>query len=75
MVAGKTLGASKLLRQVTAGALGERCAVVYEGAAQRVPAATVRALVAEMKRVDADCVISFGGGSPIDARKSRRNRF
>jgi alcohol dehydrogenase class IV len=68
IVTGKTLGASKLLEQVT-GALGERCAVVYKGAAQHVPAATVRALVAEMKRVDADCVISFGGGSPIDTAK------
>ena len=65
---GKTLGASKLLEQVTA-ALGERCAVVYKGAAQHVPSATVRELVAEIKRVEADCVISFGGGSPIDTAK------
>ncbi|HEX4211183.1 MAG TPA: iron-containing alcohol dehydrogenase [Candidatus Binataceae bacterium] len=68
IVTGKTLGASKLLAQVT-DALGERCAVVYKGAAQHVPSATVRELVAEMKRVDADCVISFGGGSPIDTAK------
>ncbi|MGA2410693.1 MAG: iron-containing alcohol dehydrogenase [Candidatus Binataceae bacterium] len=68
IVTGKTLGGSKLLDQVT-GALGERCAAVYKGAAQHVPSATVRALVAEMKRVDADCLISFGGGSPIDTAK------
>src|ERR1700686_5219224 len=68
VVTGKTLGKSKLLDQVTA-AIGSSCAAVYKGAAQHVPAATVRELTAEMKRVDADCVISFGGGSPIDTAK------
>jgi alcohol dehydrogenase len=68
IVTGKSLGASKLLDRVT-GALGERCAAVYKGVAQHVPAPGVRALVAEMKRVNADCLISFGGGSPIDAAK------
>lgn len=65
---GKTLGKSKLLERVT-GALGARCAAVYAGCAQHVPAATVRELTAEMRRVDADAVISFGGGSPIDTVK------
>jgi alcohol dehydrogenase len=68
VVTGKTLGKSKLLDRVTA-AIGSRCAAVYKGAAQHVPAATVRELTAEMRRVDADCVISFGGGSPIDTAK------
>ncbi len=68
VVTGKTLGKSKLLERVT-GALGARCAAVYKGAAQHVPAATVRELTAEMRRVGADAVISFGGGSPIDTAK------
>jgi alcohol dehydrogenase len=68
IVTGKTLGRSKLLERVTV-AVDDRCAAVYKGAAQHVPAATVRELTAEMKRVDADCVISFGGGSPIDTAK------
>ena len=68
IVTGKTLGKSKLLDRVTA-ALGARCAAVYKGAAQHVPAHTVRELTAEMRRVDADAVISFGGGSPIDTAK------
>ena len=68
VVTGKTLGKSRLLDRVTA-AMGSRCAAVYKGAAQHVPAHTVRELTAEMKRVDADCVISFGGGSPIDTAK------
>jgi alcohol dehydrogenase len=68
VVTGKTLGRSKLLDKVTS-ALGERCAAVYKGAQQHVPLATVRELVAEIKRVDSDCLVSFGGGSPIDTSK------
>ena len=68
VVTGKTLGKSKLLNRVTS-AMGSRCAAVYKGAAQHVPAHTVRELTAEMKRTDADCVVSFGGGSPIDTAK------
>ena len=68
VVTGKSLGKSSLLTAVTA-AMGTRCAAVYKGAAQHVPAATVRELTAEVKRVDADAVISFGGGSPIDTAK------
>jgi len=68
VVTGKTLGRSKLLERVT-GTLGPRCAAVYKGAQQHVPLATVKELVTEMKRVDGDCLISFGGGSPIDTAK------
>jgi len=68
VVTGKTLGGSKLLDRVTE-AMGSRCAAVYKGAQQHVPAHTVMELVAEIKRVDADCLVSFGGGSPIDCAK------
>jgi len=68
VVTGKTLGRSKLLERVT-GTLGPRCAAVYKGAQQHVPLATVKELVTEIKRVDGDCLISFGGGSPIDTAK------
>src|SRR5262245_4564758 len=65
---GKSLGASPLLARVT-DAIGPRLAGVYKGISQHVPAGTVRGLIAELKRTDADCVISFGGGSPIAACK------
>lgn len=68
VVTGKSLGKSKLLDRVTQ-ALGARCAGVFKGIAQHVPNEGVRALVAEAKRVDADVLVSFGGGSPIDAAK------
>ena len=68
VVTGKTLGKSALLSRVT-GALGPRCAGVFTGARQHVPISAVRELLAEIERLNADCLISFGGGSPIDASK------
>ena len=68
VVTGKTLGGSPLLDKVTS-ALGPRCMAVYKGAQQHVPLKTVRELVNEIKQADADCLISFGGGSPIDTAK------
>ncbi len=68
VVTGKTLGSSSLLGKVTS-ALGSRCMAVYKGAQQHVPLKTVRELIDEMKRNDADCLVSFGGGSPIDTAK------
>ncbi|HKD65839.1 MAG TPA: iron-containing alcohol dehydrogenase [Candidatus Binataceae bacterium] len=68
IVTGKTLGASPLIERVK-GALGERLAGVFTGIRQHVPSKTVAAAVEEAKRVRADCMVSFGGGSPIDAAK------
>jgi alcohol dehydrogenase class IV len=68
VVTGKSLGASNLLDQVT-GALGARCAGVFKGISQHVPMQSVRALTEELGRLAADAVVSFGGGSPIDAGK------
>ena len=65
VVTGKSLGSSRLLEEVT-GALGTRCAAVFKGAKQHVPRSVVGELEAEIIRVNADCLISFGGGSPID---------
>jgi len=68
VVTGKTLGASSLLRRVT-GALGTRCAGVFTGVRQHVPASPVNELLGVIERANADCAVSFGGGSPIDSSK------
>lgn len=57
-----------ILQQVT-GALGSHCAGVFSGVVQHVPRSTVNELEKEIERVNADCLISFGGGSPIDSSK------
>src|SRR5579862_5547995 len=69
IVTGKTLGRSKLLDKVKSAA-GPALAGVFTGAAQHVPSKTVAELVAEARRVDADAMVSFGGGSPIDTVKN-----
>ena len=57
-----------ILDDVT-GALGSRCASVFMGIIQHVPRGTVNDLQKEIERVDADCLVSLGGGSPIDSSK------
>ena len=74
VVTGRTLGASPLLAQVT-GALGARCVHVFTGARQHVPAAAVAGLAQALDAHRADCVVSFGGGSPIDAAKAAVHRL
>src|SRR5260370_32002666 len=69
IVTGKTLGRSKLLEKVKSAA-GNALAGVFSGAAQHVPSRTVTELVAEARRVGADAMVSFVGGSPIDTVKN-----
>lgn len=69
VVTGKTLGSSTLLERIT-GPLGDRCAAVFTGARQHVPASTVTELIELIERHEVDGVISFGGGSPIDTVKA-----
>jgi alcohol dehydrogenase class IV len=69
VVTGRTLSASPLLDRVT-GALGHRCVEVFAGARQHVPASAVAELGRMLDASGADCVVSFGGGSPIDAAKA-----
>src|SRR3984957_16770202 len=69
IVTGKTLGHSKLLDKVKSAA-GSALSGVFTGAAQHVPSQTVTELVAEARRVGADALVSFGGGSPIDTVKN-----
>jgi len=62
------VAALPILQDVT-GALGPYLAGVFAGAVQHVPRSTTEQLQAEIERVNADALISFGGGSPIDTCK------
>jgi alcohol dehydrogenase class IV len=69
IVTGKTLGASTLVQRLTK-ALGGRCDIVFNEARQHVPAGSVRALIQQAQLRETQCLISFGGGSPIDTAKA-----
>jgi alcohol dehydrogenase len=68
VVTGTSLGRSKLLDALKRAA-GATLAGVFTGAAQHVPSRTVDLLVEEARRMGADSLVSFGGGSPIDTAK------
>jgi alcohol dehydrogenase len=69
VVTGRTLGASRLLERVTAP-LGSRCVAVFKDAQQHVPSCSVAKVARLLQDHQADTVISFGGGSPIDTAKA-----
>src|SRR4030095_5493 len=69
VVTGRTLGASALLNRVTQP-LGDRCVLVFKEARQHVPSCSVAELTRALEQHNADCVISLGGGSPIDTVKA-----
>ncbi|HUA36471.1 MAG TPA: iron-containing alcohol dehydrogenase [Candidatus Binataceae bacterium] len=69
IVTGKTLGRSRLLEQVKQ-ACGNALAGAFTGTAQHVPSKTVLALADEARRLEADALVSFGGGSPNDCAKA-----
>ena len=69
VVTGRTLGASALLKRIT-DPLGDRCVLAFKDAKQHVPSCSVAELALAIGRRHADCVISFGGGSPIDTVKA-----
>jgi len=69
VVTGRTLGGSPLLDRIT-GPLGDRCVLVFKEARQHVPSCSVVELARAIDRHQADCVVSFGGGSPIDTAKA-----
>jgi alcohol dehydrogenase class IV len=69
VVTGRTLGASGLLERIT-GPLGSRCVAVSTAARQHVPSCSVVELAKLLEQHQADTIISFGGGSPIDTAKA-----
>ncbi len=74
VVTGKSLGGSTLLEKVT-GAAGARCVATFQRARQHVPRSSVDELEALIERENADSLIGFGGGSPIDSCKVASHRF
>jgi alcohol dehydrogenase len=68
VITGASLARSSLIMRVK-DAVGSRCAGISAEAAQHAPAAAVRQIARTLERLDADAVVSFGGGSVIDSAK------
>ncbi|WP_417513149.1 iron-containing alcohol dehydrogenase [Minwuia sp.] len=69
VLTGKTLATkTDLVAQVEA-ALGKRHAATFSGCAQHVPESTADNAVQAAMDADADSIVIFGGGSPIDTAK------
>lgn len=69
VLTGNSLSTKTDLVQKFETLLGERWAGTYTGCKQHVPSHTVDEAVALAREREADAIISFGGGSPIDAAK------
>jgi alcohol dehydrogenase class IV len=68
-VASRTLLSTGLEGELAA-ALGDRLVGVFAGVEQHVPRESVIAVAAAAREVDADLLLSVGGGTPIDCAKA-----
>jgi alcohol dehydrogenase class IV len=69
LITGTTLATKTDLVTKVGDVLGDRLAGVFSDTRQHVPRGTVVAAAAAAREADADCLVSFGGGSPIDTTK------
>lgn len=69
IITGRTLKEEGALLQRIRDLLGNRCAGVFSETRQHVPRSTVLAATKAARETNADALVSFGGGSPIDAAK------
>lgn len=69
ILTGRTLATQTALVRRLEALLGDRWVDTYNGCQQHVPSHTVDEAASRAREAQADIVISFGGGSPIDAAK------
>jgi alcohol dehydrogenase len=75
IMTGNTLATKTDLVEQVKSALGELHAGTFAACKQHVPSETVDAALAFAKEAEADCLVSFGGGSPIDTAKIVAHRI
>jgi alcohol dehydrogenase class IV len=69
VVTGTTLATKTDLVDRVREVLGDRCVGVFSDTRQHVPRSTVIAATKAARDAGADCLVSFGGGSPVDTTK------
>ncbi|MBD24187.1 MAG: alcohol dehydrogenase [Candidatus Marinimicrobia bacterium] len=69
IVASKTLNRQTSTISEIKIALGEQCVGVFDECVEHAPRASVLALVARIKKLEPDLIVTIGGGSPMDTVK------
>lgn len=69
VITGNTLATQTDLVDRVKNTLGDRCAGVYNKTKQHVPRQSVLEATEAARSAGADLIVSFGGGSPVDAAK------
>ena len=69
IITGRTLSEEGILLRKVQDGLGGRCAGVFSRTHQHVPRSTVIEAARAAREVEADLLISFGGGTPNDTAK------
>src|SRR5262245_39327448 len=70
VVATRSVAGNPALGGRVTALLGSRCAGVFGAIGQHAPAESVAAAADAARAADPDLLVSFGGGSPIDATKA-----
>lgn len=70
LITTRSVAANPALAPAVCAMLGDRLVGQFDGISQHAPAAAVAEAVSAARAAHPDILISFGGGSPIDAAKS-----
>ena len=70
LVTTRSVAAHPDLAEALRARLGQRLVGEYAGIGEHAPARMVAEAVAAARAAEPDCLLSFGGGSPVDAAKS-----
>ena len=70
VITGNSIATKTGLLDRVVGLLADRCAGTFTGSVQHVPRRTILDAAAAAREARADCLVSLGGGSPIDTTKA-----
>ncbi|MEK7879008.1 MAG: iron-containing alcohol dehydrogenase, partial [candidate division NC10 bacterium] len=70
VITGNSIASKTGLLDRVVSLLGDRCAGTFAGSVQHVPKRTILEAAAGAREAQADCLVSLGGGSPIDTTKA-----
>jgi alcohol dehydrogenase len=70
VITGTSIATKTALLDRVVSLLGDHCAGTFSGSVQHVPKRIILEAAARAREAQADCLVSLGGGSPIDTTKA-----